>query len=449
MIKNITTSGLLLAVILFLFACDDPNKLGLDLQRDDQRISTFVTDTFSIETSMRILDTMNTTSNGFASRTQVGSINDAKFGRIQLTSFGSVLLPNSGIKLTDTDNRAGVLDSIRLELLVSYTLGDTSQTVRLNVHRLATPIDPLKNNYYGKDEFPVAELLGSANTKIKTGSTVNIKLSNAFAQEILSKEGSDEGLILDNFTQFFKGLRISMEGANNLSFGFDPTDQNGVTRLVIYYKNVSTEASSKAYPLFFTDRNGAGPIFTNVKADFSQTRDLRNLSPNLSPTSRSNNRCYSMGSVGIMTLLKFPTVQGFGKNKDVIVNRAELIIEPTPDNFTTSIKDQTFPNLRFLIANADGQFAKIEDRFYNYLLFEGSADLRAIQTMNYLSGGRSYQPIIVTSYIQALMNNTLDNNGLFVLTDRFFSSVEGVSFGDNKATQNRMRLLIYYTKIQR
>ena len=95
MIRNINISGLLLAVILFLFACDDPNKLGLDLQRDDQRISTFVTDTFTIETSMKLVDTLNTTVNSTSGRGLVGSINDSQFGIINSMSFGNFLLPMS------------------------------------------------------------------------------------------------------------------------------------------------------------------------------------------------------------------------------------------------------------------------------------------------------------------------------------------------------------------
>jgi len=68
MIKNTVTSGLLLVVILCLIACDDANKLGLDIQRADQRLSTLYTDTFTIESSVTLLDTVNTMANGTGAR---------------------------------------------------------------------------------------------------------------------------------------------------------------------------------------------------------------------------------------------------------------------------------------------------------------------------------------------------------------------------------------------
>ncbi|TAF30290.1 MAG: hypothetical protein EAZ67_14285, partial [Cytophagales bacterium] len=71
--------------------------------------------------------------------------------------------------------------------------------------------------------------------------------------------------------------------------------------------------------------------------------------------------------------------------------------------------------------------------------------------MNYLESGRAYQPVILTSYIQALMNKTLDNTGILVLPSRFFSttSLEKVSFGDGKSPTNTMKLIVYYTMINR
>jgi hypothetical protein len=454
MIKNITTSGLLLAVILFLFACDDPNKLGLDLQRDDQRISTFVTDTFTIETSMKLVDTLNTTVNSTTGRGLLGAINDSQWGRINAMSFGSFLLPTSGVKFTDDQNRAAVMDSVALQLFISNTYGDTSQFVTIRVHRLSQPMQSSKNNYFSRDNLPIGELLGSVRRKVKTGNTIAIRLDDKLAQEFLSREGTDDLRVQANFDQFMKGLRISVEGANNFMFSFDPNDTGSNTKLIFYYKN-PPETTQRTPAIFFTGSNGAGILFSNIQYDLSQTQNLRNLATNgtLTPSSRTNNQCYTIGGIGLVTLIKFPSVYGFSKNRDIIVNRAELIIEPTPDNFTTSILNPTFPNLQFVLATPDGQFDRYTTGVFTgqlrFVLSEGAVDPRNILIMNYLSSGRTYQPAIFTSYVQALMNQIADNNGIFIRTDRLFSSPEGISFWDNKARQNRMRLLVYYTKVQR
>lgn len=462
MIKNIVTSGLLLAVILFLFACDDVNKLGLDVQRADQRLSTFYTDTFTIESSVKLIDTINTTANNASARGLIGTITDSKFGTATSMAFGSFLLPSAGIDFLDEFKNPPIYDSLDMLLEFTYAYGDTSKLVTLNVHRLTQAMQSTKANYYNTDKLPIGELVGTAQTKIKSGTTVRIKLSDQLGREIIGRNGTDDLKIQANFDQFFKGLRISAEGVDNLVVGFDPNSAN-FTRMRVFYRNLATETVSKPPKNFyFTGVNGAGILFNNVQYDLSKTPFLSQLSINkFVPTSQLGNQCFVANGLGMLTLLKFPTVYGFNKDKTVVVNRAELVIEPTADNFGAGKSNQVIPNLNFVVADAKGNFDRYVDTgnstglngIPRYVLVErGDArNPNSVLFMYYLENGRTYQPIILTSYIQALMNKTLDNTGILVMPPRFFSttSFEKVSFGDSKSPTNPMKLIVYYTLANR
>jgi hypothetical protein len=455
MIKNMLTSGLLFAIILILFACDDPVKLGLDLQRDDQRISTFFTDTFAIETTLKLFDTLNTTVNDAQGRGVVGTLNNSLVGKITSKALGGFVLPSTGISFTDATNTTAIFDSLVLNLLVTYSQGDTSKAVTINVHRLTQALTATKSNYHNTTNFPNGELLGSVQRKVKAGNIITIKLKDSFGQEIMDNNNTDQLKIQSNFEQFIRGISISMEGAENLVFGFDPTDRNSITRLAVYFRNNTVETSAKVRNLFFTGGNGAGILFNNIQYDFTQIPALRNLATSNTKTissSRTNNLCYSISSVGIFPLIKFPSIYGFSKNRDVVVNRAELIIEPSPLNFSIPRENFTIPNLRFIVANAKQELDVYDNTIIpKYILQETATSISAqnVLSMPYISGGRSYQSVIVTSYIQALMNQTTENRGLFIVPEQFQSSLDYVVFGDNRATSNRMRLLVYYTTIKR
>ncbi len=454
MIRNITISGLLLAVILILFACDDPIKLGLDLQREDQRISAFFTDTFTIESSVKLFDTINTTINDASGRAIVGSLNDKNFGKITSSVFGSFLVPTNGLSFTDAQNPTVLADSanIALYLFISSSYGDTSKSVTINVHQITEALSSKKFNYHSRDKFPVGRLLGRTQTKIKAGTTIEIRLNQNLAKEIIEKNNTETLKTQENFEQFFKGLRISMEGAENFIFTFDPNDRNNSTRMTITFKNTASDASPKVRNLFFSGLNGVGIIFSSMQYDFSQTPHLKNLRVNNSiPTTRIANQCYVMGGVGIATLIRFPSLYGFSKDKNIIVNRAELVIEPSEQNFQSLLANQTLPNLRFIVANKEGLFDRYPSTTIpRFLLFETATGFnsQSILTMPYISAGRSYQPVIITSYVQALMNKTIEDTGLFVIPERLLSSIDYACFGDSKAP-NKMKLLVYYTVITR
>lgn len=461
MIKNIVASGLLLAASLFFFACDDANKLGLDIQRTDQRLNTLYTDTFTVESSVKILDTVNTTANNTAARGLIGKMTDSKFGMAEAMAFGSFLLPTAGISFLDDQKRPPIYDSLDVLLDITYAYGDTSQAVKINVHRLAEPILSQKSNYYNTDKLPIGELVGTANVKIKAGTAIRIKLSDRLGQEIIGREGTDDLKIQANFDRFFRGLRFSAEGINNLVFGFDPNSAN-FTRMRVFYRNEITETTSKPPKnLYFTGVNGAGSLFTNIQTDFSISSDLNKLNKGKGlPTSQLGNQGYVINGAGVVTLLKFPSVYGFNKDKNVVINRAELIIEPTEDNFF-NLNNRVMPSLNFVLADANGNIDRYVDSSNltglngvpKYLLVERGdpRNPNSVLFMYYLESGRTYQPIIITSYIQALMNKTTENTGLLVLPQRFFSttSLERISFGDSKSPTKPMKLIIYYTLINR
>ena len=233
--KN-TAFYLLLAV---LFACNDPDIIGLDLPgsarftiTNDDTTTHFTIKTIS-EDSLRSDESQNLL---------LGQINDPIFGENKGSFCTQMLLPNNNINAID-----GIeVDSIFLTYSVSDHYGDLneSEDLEINVYRLSEDIYK-DSNYYSDTSFNYDPNNLVTNYFINEGgsstsSFINIQLDNSFGEMIMNETGGSN--MIDNvaFLEFFKGFHVEATASNTILYLNPIADKS---RFSIYYHEIEGDTA--------------------------------------------------------------------------------------------------------------------------------------------------------------------------------------------------------------
>ena len=181
--KN-TAFYLLLAV---LFACNDPDIIGLDLPGSEtftitnDSIENFTIKTIS-EDSLRSDESQNLL---------LGQINDPIFGDNKGSFCTQMLLPYNNINTIDNI----VVDSVFLTYSISDHYGDLneSEDLQIAVYQLSEDIYK-DSNYYSNESFNYSPINLVTNQFINEGdsttsSYINIQLENSFGEMLINETG--------------------------------------------------------------------------------------------------------------------------------------------------------------------------------------------------------------------------------------------------------------------
>ncbi|MBT4737949.1 MAG: DUF4270 family protein [Flavobacteriales bacterium] len=232
--KN-TAFYLLLAV---LFACNDPDIIGLDLPGSARfTITNDSIDNFTIKTvsedSLRSDESQNLL---------LGQINDPIFGENKGSFCTQMLLTNNNI---DAINGIEV-DSVFLTYSISDHYGDLneSEDLEINVYRLSEDIYK-DSNYYSDESFNYDPNNLVTNYFINEGdsstsSFINIQLDNSFGEIIMNETGGSN--MIDNvaFLEFFKGLYLEATASNTILYLNPIADKS---RFSIYYHEIGGDTA--------------------------------------------------------------------------------------------------------------------------------------------------------------------------------------------------------------
>jgi hypothetical protein len=368
-----TISNFLLALFcLALFSCDDPYKVGLDLQRAEQLIGTSFKEDYLIETNVVLMDSISNADReyGIALRNikaMLGYVSDPQFGSTRATIYSKIQW--NGRKILDSVDTSNpdqslalpfAYDSITLRLQTPFisslddanrrrlAYGDTTQELTIRVERLADALDTTKTYYTNQEHLPTTELLGRAKVKpvFRTGTTnggrstvyfyeFNIRLSDVFGRELYEKSGKPELASNAAFENMLKGIKVSVENTNSaaiwnldLSTGFNSSGIN----LFYRYEN-SKKSTSSIYYLVKNPLTQA-QWFTKVDTDFGNTPFLNKVRLNTPVSTKDlGNQLYIQDGTGLGVHLNFPTLHDLNNIKNskdsvIMVNRAELYFEP-------------------------------------------------------------------------------------------------------------------------
>lgn len=435
---RMTKNFIFLGIILFLFSCDDPLKLGLQLEDQNKLLKTSVLDTATIICSTEMLEKVETR---YASNLLAGQIQDSRFGNLTAESYFKLSYSSldDTVNFYDKDGRKAIYDSVRFLLRIKNQTdiyGDTTQSYTLNVHELAESMDTSKV-YTNSDRLKIGKLL--SRTKLdpyfKGERFFRVRLDNQFGKDLFNKAQGKKQADLD---KIFNGFRISAE--SNAVIGFDNDgNTNAVSRMELFFHYDTTAFFRSFYFL----GNQTSRWYNYVQTDLQSSQVLQKLSPqNPLPSSQTNQKTFIQAGTGIVTKLTFPFLKELAKNQKVMINHAVLSFE---------VADETYPNVNqnpsesliFYYVGNDGKIAR-----------DSKGGLRPIRVENstgsgsdvaYLTSGRTYQPTVLTGFVQNVINGK-ENPSLIIQSGKFASSVSKVSLQDSSPNNpKKMKLIVYYT----
>ncbi|WP_316830680.1 DUF4270 domain-containing protein [Pedobacter aquatilis] len=464
--KFIKQDLLTLLIGLFLFAsCKNPTGVGLDVDPNSAIQGTLVSD--QPITSQTVQEPAISTS--ALSRYPLGYMTDPVFGKTE-SSVAMTVYPS---ELSLDFGTSPVLDSAVLVLNLSTQFyGDTtSSKYSIDVYQLTNTI----TNYKSSDvQAHNSQLLGNFNSKIfpntpikvtdivvgakdtmrTVPAQIRIPLNKAFIQSTilsLPTTGTSSNV---KFAEYFKGLyaeinKTSSTGTGGVAF-LDFASTSSYLQLV-YKKTSSTsgiDTVSKSFPITATTTQ---LVAANIKHDYTGTP----VKTQLDNPATQYNVTYLQAVAGVKTKISFPNLKNFtsvyGK---AVINKAELVVDLSTGTFGYPFNaPQRLSLYRWDIAEQPVNVPDHDQSGTNY-----TGDSRAFTDAifgGYFDSINNRYVFNVTSYVQDLIDKKKTDYGTFIAPSSLSefditpsgSSAARAVIGTFGSTTNRLKLNIYYTKI--
>lgn len=441
LLKQLILSTTVLALLMTFSCTKKPERIGDNLQPDQNNIGLFYTDTISIVAYSVPEDSIRTDS---PSNILFGSMNDPVFGTTNAGFFTQVRLSTNGHSFGTNPQ----LDSLVLQLVYSGSYGDTTTMQTMQVYELEQAIS-VDSAYYSSRMLQVGEtdyasfefnplptspypFDGDTLTPmIRVPLTPN---STALGEKILNASETDLEST-ENFKEYFNGLYITpgpVASGGAISYFDLPTN---LSKLTMYYSNDSDD--SLRYEFYITssearfnhyDHNefqGASPDFLNqvVQGD----------------TLAGQQTLYAQAMGGVKTKIRFPNItkmQHPSGNK-IIINEAKLIMQAS-----NLAEGYGAPSQMALVINdANDGYQVIPDQLEGDSYFGGQ----------YKSSIKGYE-FRITRYFQdmVLADESTENYGLYFLVFGGSSKADRWVFnGTSPAsdTLNPLRLQLIYSVV--
>ncbi|MBO9676177.1 MAG: DUF4270 domain-containing protein [Sphingobacteriaceae bacterium] len=464
---------LTLLIGLFLFAsCKNPDGVGLDVDPNSAITGTLVV---SPVTTQLVAETAANTLG--QPRYPLGYMVDPVFGKTE-AGIAMTVYPVS----TSYDfGTAPQLDSAVLVLkfdessAVTKFYGDTiNSKYSIDVFQLANKVTTYKSsdvqainntllgNFTGKlapnTKTKVYDIVtGKADTLKTVPAQVRIPLNKTFIQNNILNLGTAGTSSNAKFIDAFKGLyaqvnKSSATGTGGIAFfSFSGTDS--YLQLVWKKTNSSNgvDTATVNFPIGALNTSSQiSGVAATIKHDYAGTPVQDQI---LTPGG-SYNVTYLQGLAGVKTKISFDGLTSFkGTYGKVIVNKAELVIELAggapayPFNAA-----QRLSLYRWDIAH---QPANIPDYTNFALSSSGISAAGEARYGGYFDSVKNRYIFIITNYVQGLIDGTTKDEGTFLAPTSYnlFQTVptaisaERSIIGTGNAATNKMKLNIYYTKV--
>ena len=428
----IKLSASFLIGLVLLSACKkEVTTIGNDINPNGLTIIT--QDSFTVHTSSALVDSLPVDE---TSVSLLGGLNDPEFG---LVDCGIV----TQVRLSSEAPDFGDISQITVDSVV-LAFQYVSNKFYGNVTELSFSVVEIGDNLVREDQdyYKNTPITTVGSELIKPG-TETIK-PNPFKKVIVGSDTLDPMLRLqldpsfgtylinnssemstnDNFLNFFKGLYVKATNTSSLSINKGTvlyfSLESALSNLVLYY---SIGGESKKFT-FNINSNCAR--FNQM--DFDRTGTP--VEQSISNFEAAQDKFYMQGS-NIRPEFQFPHILEFGKDKNRVINKAELIVPV--QNFTSS---------PFGIEN--GLFI---GRIKNKLETSLSFDYQSFSTVNYDQTNKTFT-FNLTRDLQRVVSGEIENVGYRLYPTNFFgSTIERIIFSGPKAnTKDKTKLRITYTE---
>lgn len=444
----------ILAFLLLLSSCsNDPGALGLSNSTFTSDYGVVVLDTMTVAVSTVLLDSIPTSGTGSL---LVGGYSDNKLGRLQAEGYVQI-----GMGSAWEPPANAIFDSLVLIANYSgYWYGDTTQAQTLEVRRVTQAFKAysLPQFWINEGQYSVlytenskfnssamsfdVSALGTRSLRIRPNSSdsLTIRLSDFLGQQILQLAKDQAGTVTesDRFLEFFKGIAINnVTVSPSCVVGFNTEN----LKIRLYYRQYSDEALTRKYHDF--PFNAGLFNYSKIDADRSGTvlENLKGQNDQLFAAA-SGNESFVQSGTGLVTKITFPYITKLLTTSEVLlVNQAQLIIEPVKDSYSDSYPLPA--NLTLYHTNKTNLPISRVTANYNsseyqsaYISFDEEFDT---------STGYNF---MLTEYVtQLLATEGNTEAGLLIMppADEINSTVNKITFGAGTGSSYRVRLKVWYT----
>ena len=392
-------SCILMLICLFLFhsGCKQPD-LGLEVQNPSDAVNLIRKNDFLVNTSIEREDSVKTDE---LSLNLLGAYNDPFLGSMRAGFYTQLRPTVSNIDFGD----GFVVDSLVLVLPYRGYYGDLTKLSGLqkfSVFRVTEDLT-LASNYYSNDTLsieptPIGEtgfiiplLLDSSSVSgKKEAPQLRITLQNSLAQEIRDNSTSlNDG---DAFVQFFKGIYVTSQTRNS-SQGEGAILDFSLTsgaRIDLFYKNSSNDSLRVS---FAVNENCAR--FTRFNHTYSNHIETLISNPTL-----TGEETYVQTMAGLRTRIDLPDLKSWQAGRNILVNEARIF---APVNIEKTGIYTPNPLLNLITKGADGTLQTTPDLIIGDSWAGG-----------YYDAVKNEYVFNVSRYIQGILNNLLEDRGLFI-----------------------------------
>lgn len=367
----------------------------------------------------------------------IGVYQDPIFGKTIAELYTQFRLPTNNIDMGDNV----VLDSIVLSLDYNGSYGDISIPQSLKVYKITEEMNPnrtyFSNKVFAHEAQPVGVLwnhvhnltdsiIAEDDTKAMPPQ-LRIRLDDSFGQDLIDKSKT---IFTNNdaFLDYFKGLYIQAD-SNQLGGG------------MLYYKPLSTFSRLTIYSNSTTDsvlhlnidnNSATSNYFSHNYKNWEVEQFITNPD-----TVNGESVLYLQSNAGLKSKIFFPSI----KNLDsVLINKAELVITIVDDDFS-----KTYPppgKLLVLRVDSLNENDFLLDQFEDISYYGGSkkteVDSNGIKYIRYRFN--------LARHVQQIVNGTIEDYGLFLLTFPSPEIANRVIVGGNINMERSIKLNLIYTR---
>ena len=362
------------------------------------------------------------------SKILVGKYDDPTFGKVTCNGFINFVPSDYNF-----DDEA-VFDSITINLGYSgYYYNDTLLQKKIKIYELDEKLDYRNGqvNFYNVDDFAATNQIGQrtffpriAKDSIKT------TLNYAFGQNIFNK--IRDGVVNNNeeLGQYFKGLKITPDVAENASIiSFNTSN----CYLRFYYSMPDEPDEAKYYDFKYSDFNTNRNHFTQIVSDRTGTILPVNFvnQENELASQNTNSLTFIQAGEGIVTKISFPNFKQSMLNLNLsgAIYKAKLKIPL--DNSYYSKKLFTSDSLRVFIVDQNN--AIVSETKKAYVNLED-------QEFN-----KKYINILIEPFLEnTLTNNAYRNYGLMLIPYDYGAATTRLILNDNYNNNEKAKLNLTY-----
>ncbi len=429
----------LIAVSLLFIACEEEGLLGLDFIGHEAGV--YKTDTLSITAITQKEDSIPSNDVRMA---VIGLMNDPVYGKSKSSFYSEVRLIENDISIGNEPR----LDSIVLRLAYSDFYGDTLTRQVLRVYELTERI-PEDTIIYSNRTVPhkaepivTKSIMPKPNDSIVIGGVlrvpqIRINLGEEFGNRIIEQNGTESFENNANFLDFFNGLYITVEDHDRVGgVGyFDIT--NPITGIMLYYTDLDSDDD---------DDNNDDQSLTQFfpinmfcrRYNHFENFDYQNISPVISGqihednTSLGDSIVFLKGLHGLRAKINIHDLEGFGDDKNIVVNKASLII-PVDESFSSAFFPAPSSLIMFAL-DSNGELKSIIDSYLGSAIYGGS----------YNDEEKHYK-FNITRHVQSIINGSFDTGQIVIRANNPMENAHRVALKGPGRTDENIRLELIYS----